>query len=63
MSNINQLSGAIKFALFVGATASLASVSAFAQDDAKEITAVEVTGSRIKRVDAETSQPIQVITR
>lgn len=62
MSNINQLSGAIKFALFVGATASMASVSAFAQD-AKEIEAVEVTGSRIKRVDAETSQPIQVITR
>lgn len=62
MSNINQLSGAIKFALFVGATASLASVSAFAQDT-KEIEAVEVTGSRIKRVDAETSQPIQVITR
>ncbi len=63
MSNINQLSGAIKFALFVGATASMASVSAFAQDEAKEIEAVEVTGSRIKRVDAETSQPIQVITR
>jgi iron complex outermembrane recepter protein len=65
MSNINQLSSAIKFALFVGATASLATASAFAQgkEEAKEITAVEVTGSRIKRVDAETSQPIQTITR
>ncbi len=68
MSTINQLSSAIKFALFVGATASLATASAFAQDagkkdETKEIQAVEVTGSRIKRVDAETSQPIQVITR
>ncbi len=65
MSKINQLSNAIKFALFVGATASLATASAFAQEkeEAKEIQAVEVTGSRIKRVDAETSQPIQVITR
>lgn len=65
MSNINKLSNAIKFALFVGASASLATASAFAQEkeEAKEIQAVEVTGSRIKRVDAETSQPIQVITR
>jgi len=30
MSNINQLSSAIKFALFVGAAATLGSVSAFA---------------------------------
>ena len=68
MSKINQLSNAIKFALFVGATASLATASAFAQDaakkdEAKEITAVTVTGSRIKRVDAETTQPVSVITR
>lgn len=66
MSNINQLSGAIKFALFVGATASLASVSAFAQDtkeEAKEIGAVNVVGSRIKQVNKETAQPVQIVTR
>ncbi len=68
MSKINQLSNAIKFALFVGASASLATASAFAQDaakkdEAKELERVEVTGSRIKRVDAETSQPVFVLTK
>ncbi|MGH8109355.1 MAG: TonB-dependent receptor plug domain-containing protein, partial [Arenimonas sp.] len=68
MSNINQLSSAIKFALFVGATATLASASAFAQaqpaDSPEEIEKVNVTGSRIKRiVEEEGAQPVQVITR
>jgi iron complex outermembrane receptor protein len=64
MSNINQLSSAIKFALFVGATATLATASAFAQEAAKEIDAVNVVGSKIKRiVDEETAQPVQVLTR
>lgn len=65
MSKINQLSNAIKLALFVGATSSLATTSVFAQEkeDAKEIQAIEVTGSRIKRSDAETAQPVQTITR
>jgi iron complex outermembrane recepter protein len=65
MSNVTKLSDAIKFALFVGAASSAASVSAFAQesDEAKTLDRVEVTGSRIKRVDAETTQPVQVITR
>lgn len=65
MSNTSKLTGAIKFALFVGAASSIASVSAFAQekDAAKTLDRVEVTGSRIKRVDAETSQPVAVITR
>lgn len=65
MSKINQLSNAIKFALFVGASASLATASAFAQDkeDTAELKPVEVIGSRIKRVDAETTQPVAVITR
>jgi iron complex outermembrane recepter protein len=62
MSKINQLSNAIKFALFVGTTASLASVSVFAQE-AKEIEAVEVVGSRIKQVNKETAQPVQIVTR
>ncbi len=65
MSKINQLSNAIKFALFVGASASLATASAFAQDkeETTELKPVEVTGSRIKRVDTETSQPVFVLTK
>lgn len=66
MSNVTKLSDAIKFALFVGAASSAASVSALAQDAATEATTldrVEVTGSRIKKVDSETSQPVTVITR
>ncbi len=67
MSNINQLSSAIKFALFVGAAATLGSVSAFAQEaatEAKEIDAVNVVGSKIRRiVEEEGAQPVQVLTR
>lgn len=66
MSNINKLSSAIKFALFVGATSTLATASAFAQDkpeEAKELQRVDVVGSRIKRVDTETSQPVFVLTK
>jgi iron complex outermembrane recepter protein len=67
MSKINQLSNAIKFALFVGASASLVSFSSFAQEEkkeeVKEVTGVTVTGSRIKRVDAEGASPVNVITR
>lgn len=66
MSNVTKLSDAIKFALFVGAASSAASVSALAQDAAAEATTldrVEVTGSRIKKVDAESAQPVTVITR
>lgn len=64
MSNVTKLSDAIKFALFVGAASSAASVSAVAQESqAKTLDRVEVTGSRIKRVDAETTQPVAVVTR
>lgn len=64
MSNVTKLSDAIKFALFVGAASSAATVSAVAQEsDAKTLDRVEVTGSRIKRVDAETTQPVAVVTR
>ena len=66
MSNVTKLSDAIKFALFVGAASSAASVTAFAQDaatEAKTLDRVEVTGSRIKKVDAESAQPVTVITR
>ena len=66
MSNVTKLSDAIKFALFVGAASSAASVTAFAQEaatEAKTLDRVEVTGSRIKKVDAESAQPVTVITR
>jgi outer membrane receptor protein involved in Fe transport len=65
MSNVTKLSDAIKFALFVGAASSAASVTAFAQEkeEAKTLDRVEVTGSRIKRADAETTQPVAVVTR
>jgi iron complex outermembrane recepter protein len=66
MSKINQLSNAIKFALFVGATASAATASAFAQakEETAELKAVEVTGSRIRRsVEEEGSSAVQVVTR
>ena len=66
MSNTNKLAGAIKFALFVGAASSVASVSAFAQEkeeEAKSLDRVEVTGSRIKRADVEGSQPIFTMDR
>ena len=64
MSNVTKLSDAIKFALFVGAASSAATVSAVAQEsEAKTLDRVEVTGSRIKRVDAETTQPVAVVTR
>ena len=71
MSKINQLSNAIKFALFVGATASFATASAFAQDaapapndESSKIDEVNVVGSRIKRsVEEEGAQPVQILTR
>jgi len=60
-----KLRDAISFALVVGATAA---GSAFAQDaapaqEATTLDRIEVTGSRIRQVDAETSQPILVIDR
>ena len=47
-------------ALAVGGVAMLATSGVIAQDSGQR---VEVTGSRIKRVDAETASPVQIITR
>jgi iron complex outermembrane receptor protein len=45
-------------------TAVLSAVPAFAQDKpVQELQRVEVTGTSIKRIDAETALPVQVITR
>ena len=62
----NRLGGAIAHAIYGGAVLAIAMVPAQAQDSDNEATAldlIEVTGSRIKRVDIETSQPVLVLDR
>ena len=61
-----QLRDAITFALAVGTTAAAGTGVAFAQETEKQTTTldrIEVTGSRIKRADIETSQPIFSLSR
>ena len=63
-----QLRDAIKFALAVGATTVVGMGSALAQDtapaqDPTTLDRVQVTGSRIKRTEIETSQPIFSLNR
>ncbi|ROU04717.1 TonB-dependent receptor [Lysobacter enzymogenes] len=61
-----QLRDAITFALAVGSTALIGTGAAYAQNAEKEATTldrVEVTGSRIKRADIETSQPVFSMSR
>jgi outer membrane receptor protein involved in Fe transport len=64
----NKLRDAINIAL-VGATTLMGSGIAFAQDtaattdDTKELETVQVTGSRIRRVDTETASPVVAIDR
>lgn len=64
---LRELNRAITAALAFGSVAALPMASAFAQDDEDGDTAqmetVEVTGSRIKRTDAEGSVPVTVIDR
>jgi iron complex outermembrane receptor protein len=71
--NRNLLSEAVRYSLTTGAVGllSLASAPAFAQDTStttdasktKTLEKVEVTGSRIKRVDQEGPQPITILKR
>ncbi|MFY2762936.1 TonB-dependent receptor plug domain-containing protein [Arenimonas sp. MALMAid1274] len=67
MSNFNQLSGAIRFALLAGAASAFVTLPAFAQetteDDAATLDVVEVTGSRLKRAEIEGAVPVVVIDR
>ena len=66
-----KLRDAIKFALAVGATAVVGTGAAFAQDapapaqapEATTLDRIQVTGSRISRVEIETSQPIFSLNR
>jgi iron complex outermembrane receptor protein len=60
---MKHLPNAIRFALFAGASAAAVGGNAFAQDQAKTLDRVEVTGSRIKRVDTETTSPVTLLTR
>lgn len=67
----NMLRDAIKFALAVGATAAVGTGVAFAQDaapapaeqEATTLDRIQVTGSRIRRTDIETSQPVFSLSR
>ena len=65
--NSNELFKAVRLALTLGAVGSIAATSAPAyaqdQDDAEELETITVVGSRIKRTDIETSQPVFVIER
>ena len=62
------LHSAIRRALYGTSTLALAAPlvfapAAYAQDDAEELETITVVGSRIKRTDIETSQPVFVIER
>lgn len=66
----NVLSWAVRHALFAGSAGivGLAPALAFAQqseptEEAAQLERIEVTGSRIRKVDLETAQPVLVIDR
>ncbi|MCH7509541.1 MAG: TonB-dependent receptor plug domain-containing protein, partial [Proteobacteria bacterium] len=67
MKERNLIQDAVRYALVAGVAASFASIPsvAFAQDDedVAEQGLIEVTGSRIKRVDVEGPSPVAIITR
>ena len=56
------LSQAVKMALY-GTAALAVATPVLAQDDAEQLETIQVIGSRIKRTDIETSQPVFVIER
>ena len=65
MTKLNELSGAIRFALLAGSI-SLVAAPAFAQedeDDVEVLTAVQVTGSRIQSQAVTASSPVAEIQR
>ncbi|ATD68345.1 TonB-dependent receptor [Luteimonas chenhongjianii] len=65
MLRTTKLRDAVTLALFTTATLAASTGTALAQSEPQATTLdrVEVTGSRIRSVDAETSQPVQVIDR
>src|SRR5690242_492454 len=76
--NSNQISKAVRYALAAGAVSALAAPSAYAdtttttttdqtananQTNTAALGKIEVTGTRIKRTDVETAQPVTVISQ
>ena len=61
----SNLKNAVRYALAAGVATSLTSVGAYAEDDdaAAALDRIEITGSRIKRTDIETAQPVTIIQR
>jgi len=65
----NELFKAVRYALYAGATAAIGMSAApvFAQDagdqDSQKLETITVTGSRIRKADIETAQPIVVLDR
>jgi iron complex outermembrane recepter protein len=65
----NRLRDAITFALTVSVVAASGAGTAFAQDSndgekaTEQLDRIEITGSRIRQVDAETAAPVVTITR
>src|SRR5690348_18286421 len=74
LMNSNLISKAVRYALVASAASAVAAPSAFAADQAATTTAstdtstaqlgkIEVTGTRIKRTDVETAQPVSIVTQ
>ena len=64
--NINLLEKVTGWIVTLSVTALFFSVPTMSQDedeDAAELGAIEITGSRLKQTDIETAQPVTVITR
>ena len=62
MLNRSKAAKAVSLAMLVGAGASAVTTSVYAADQAaKSVERIEVTGSRIKRADMETASPVTVI--
>ncbi|MGI2142663.1 hypothetical protein ACRN94_22070, partial [Shewanella baltica] len=61
----NFLANSVRFALIGGVTfaAFNASIAVAAEDGAKKVERIEVTGSRIKRTDMEAASPVLVMNR
>jgi len=63
MATQSKLSRAVRYALYAGAATMISGGLASAQETTQTLDRIEVTGSRIKRADAETSQPVFTLSR
>ncbi|MCZ4336963.1 TonB-dependent receptor [Shewanella colwelliana] len=63
MNSLTLTAKAVRFGIFAAATSSMAfSGSVFAEEQSEKVERIEVTGSRIKQVDMETSSPVTVLS-